>query len=66
MTTNIIKNKIINPCNKGPIKCLCVNYLDFSNSNHYYVYKRCLYKNRQLIKNNILKKNEIFNKINNL
>ena len=56
-----IKNIIINPCSKGPIKCLCVNYLDFSNSNHYYVYKRCLYKNRQLIK-----RDETFHKINNL
>uniref|UniRef100_A0A6C0CXP3 Uncharacterized protein n=1 Tax=viral metagenome TaxID=1070528 RepID=A0A6C0CXP3_9ZZZZ len=56
-----IKNIIINPCSKSPIKCLCVNYLDFSNINHYNIYKKCLHKNRQLIK-----RDKTFHKINNL
>jgi hypothetical protein len=41
-TKSIIKNIIINPCSKGFQNCLCINYLDFTNLDHYNRYKHCI------------------------
>lgn len=44
-----IKHINIKPCKKGVINCMCVNYLDFSNKNHYNVYEKCLSIDDKLI-----------------
>jgi hypothetical protein len=52
----LIKYKFIKSCEKGPINCLCVNYLNFSDKNHFDFYIKCLSKKLSFNVNHIFKK----------